>query len=448
MRFTSHLAGILLAATLTSALPGHAAVWGSWNFDGTCGGYPEVECSKRIIYLAESWGDADLASCTAAIREARKLPFPSRIALASTKPQLGLAGSENVSLRVPLNLPAGWITSGVWTEDGSLLLVDAGRGDLLRVSGSGLDIVDLGVPALRASDLRATEKGFILKLRDGRFVALDRQGRLTETLGLLTAEAGKAGVQSLVNWVPIGDSVLAFGDILNPDSTWISGWLQMSLHSPASFNLLRSLPVASPARKLYQLGYPYAASIGSTGYFLTMDGGRPRLLTITRVAGGVQQRELFLPADLLPASGFRLESLPTGGEPADIVARYQALEKSFVPVGLYSQGSNLYLLVRRPMETGQTQWELVRLNPESGEVLGRISLPTQANHLLVIPGKELWAVIEKGSVQAPGTQDVQGLLLIPSRWIEDGSGSYRKLKGDSLKAQVGEPGQGQAARRK
>jgi hypothetical protein len=58
------------------------------------------------------------------------------------------------------------------------------------------------------------------------------------------------------------------------------------------------------------------------------------------------------------------------------------------------------------------------LDKRSGKIIEKITLPTRASHLLVIPGKKRWAFVEKGSVQAFGQQDVKGLLLIPTSWIE------------------------------
>ena len=48
-----------------------------------------------------------------------------------------------------------------------------------------------------------------------------------------------------------------------------------------------------------------------------------------------------------------------------------------------------------------------------------MTLPTQANHVVLAPGPVNWAVIEKGPVIQSGNQAIKSMLLLPSSWIEE-----------------------------
>lgn len=427
MRLGNQVAVLLIviqAVGIPSALAIHRA---TVNFDGSCEGYPEDLCSPLVV-KSPSIGHA--APTCLAVNSSRS-PFARQIRLVNI-PELAykeplLLGHEIGPARLDVKIPKAWITSGAWNGDGELLLVDSGSGELLHLTASGrLLIVSLGGQGLKVSDIRPTETGILLKLRDGRFVALDRQGRFQKEWQPISPDGKSPGVRGIFNWVPLGNSLLAFGDVVTSASTWTSGWMQVPLREPASFTMVTSAALDSVQRRIYVLGNSYAASDGSTGYLLIPGSPRPQLLRISQESGGFEKRALEGFEDTSLRDESRL--LPMGGTREDFIARYRALEHSVAPVGLYAQGGKLYLLIRRPALTaGQTEWELARLNKESGRILGRITLPTRANHLIVIPGKERWAFVEKGSVQALGQQDVEGVLLIPTSWIAEGKSGDKSL---------------------
>src|SRR6185295_17652680 len=129
--------------------------------------------------------------------------------------------------RLGVKISNAWITSGAWTSEGELLLVDSASGELLHLTGSGrIAAVNLGAQDLKVSDIRATAAGILLKLRDGRFVSFDRQGRFQKEWALIASREIGPGVRGIFNWVPVGNSLLAFGDVLTSTSAWTSGWMQ------------------------------------------------------------------------------------------------------------------------------------------------------------------------------------------------------------------------------
>jgi hypothetical protein len=321
-------------------------------------------------------------------------------------------------MRVPLQLRSRWITAGAWAPNESLLLVDAGSGQLLRFSKSGLKSIHMR-ESLLVSDIKPTEKGFVLRLRDGRFVTLDRSGNLTGTIGDLTSHGLDWGVKGIFNWTLAGDAIVGFGDMMGSNG-WQSGWFNLRLHdNPKSFNLLESVPLTDPSRRLYQLGNPYSASIGTEAYFLSL--ARRQLFVVSKTKNSFAWYEIPLP---MSAASYSLPKLPYSGSVNEIVSTYRFLESTSIPAGLYSQGSNLYLLVRQPTNlVGQSEWKLIRLDPKSGRTLGEFLLPTRANHVLVIPGQESWAIVEKGPVRSLAQQDVNGILFIPTSLINGRSQS-------------------------
>jgi hypothetical protein len=421
MRVRKQFMIILVAVSLTLPQPCSPVSprRGTLDSSGSCAGYPEVLCSRTFL-VKDATGRP--TTCLA-VEYARRTPFPSQIQLASTagsrRTRALLAGGGPISF--DLKIPYTWITAGTWTAEGELLLVDSSLGELLRLTTSGhLTPISLGAQTTKVSDIRTIDDGMLLKLHDGRFVALDRQGKLQKVLDILTPEEKISGVHGIYNWAPLAGSILAFGDALTPSSSWTSGWMQIPLNNPTSFTMLTTASLSSLERRIYVMGDSYVASDGLVGYILIPGNPWSKVVKISRDHDGFNQQELLKIEDT-PLSSRSRPLLPMGGTREDLVARFRALEQADAPVGVYVQGDNLYILTRRPLlPAGQTEWELSRLDKHSGQILGRVTLPTKANHLLVIPGKERWAFVEKGSVQALGHQEVKGLLLIPTNWIEQG----------------------------
>ncbi|RMH25195.1 MAG: hypothetical protein D6692_11605, partial [Planctomycetota bacterium] len=86
--------------------------------------------------------------------------------------------------------------------------------------------------------------------------------------------------------------------------------------------------------------------------------------------------------------------------------------------GLYGWKDYLYVLTREPREDGGTRWSLHRIDPRADKLGRTVVLPTRSAHVVLAPGPRYWAVVEKGSVEADGGQTLDGLLLVPSSWIE------------------------------
>jgi hypothetical protein len=86
--------------------------------------------------------------------------------------------------------------------------------------------------------------------------------------------------------------------------------------------------------------------------------------------------------------------------PPQASALLREVERLALPVGLYGQGTRLYLLVRKPGTTGSTIWSIFQID------------------LTVAPTPRAWYLFEKGTVEKAGAQVISSLLSIPSPWLD------------------------------
>jgi len=244
----------------------------------------------------------------------------------------------------------------------------------------------------------------------GRFLLLDHQQRMVREWLPLGKKGRQGEVRAIFQWASLGESILAFGDLLRPDGTWESALFRIPMAAPQDFEILKTLSPTDLSRRLYLLGNPYIATLGSKGYFFSAADS-----TLYEVAAHERGlKRVYLPwghhsASFLP--------VPTGSQ--TLVAQYAALEKSSLPEGIYARGGNLFDLFRHPgIETAASRWFLVRVDLRQGSLGGGVLLPTSARHLAVVPGPDSWALIEKDIVLGPGHQDIPSMTLVPSSWAE------------------------------
>jgi len=292
-------------------------------------------------------------------------------------------------------------------DDGSLLLADARRQSLLRMSPNGERLTP---PAfeLPVREIRPILGGFLLKIANDQYLALNRNLRLEKSFRF--DSTGTASISAVYNWMPLAKALLAFADV-REGGRWTSGWVKIPLANNGRYQMLRPAPLKGLERNLYPLGLPYVAAAGEKGYFLAPVEGEMRLFSVSAADTGNTISELpkgprYVLPKLAGPAGF-----------GAVAARYKALETFAGPVGLYGYDKKLFLLTRRPSPDG-TDWRLHRLDPTTGEELGSGTLPTSAAHLLVIPGPKQWAVIEKDPVRSPGDQEVRSMLVLPAEWAE------------------------------
>lgn len=88
---------------------------------------------------------------------------------------------------------------------------------------------------------------------------------------------------------------------------------------------------------------------------------------------------------------------------ADIEQFYRGIERSERPIGIYSWRSRLFILAKGKANptNGHTAWQLVEVSKESGKTLRKIHLPSESEHILLVPAIDqvgLFAILEKGAI--------------------------------------------------
>jgi hypothetical protein len=277
------------------------------------------------------------------------------------------------------------------------------------------------------SQIRATGKGdFVLELTNDWLVTLSSSLRVKNDKRFLVVtpfnekSPGSTAprIESLWGWTLAGDDVMGYGDIsFDGRERWESGVFRFPMSTPGDFEILSSSPYngQDSSRIFFRLDMPFFAALEDKtdpgrgawkGYVLLMKDR----LGIYRSAKGQSDLEFVM---ALPKGLEASPALPEFRRREDLPSVMRAIEQSALPAGLWAWNRHLYLLSRAPVGT-KTQWTLTKIDPETPRFVGSTVLPTQANHLTVVPGPRWWALVEKGPVLGFGAQSVDSAMLIPS----------------------------------
>lgn len=326
--------------------------------------------------------------------------------------------SSHACLRVSLERPLLWTTSGVWAN-GELLVADAFKESILRVGLDGAQGSAGAIGAARPSQIRG-RPGYGLIVEDkeaGMLIHVD------ENLSVIDKEVqvkgrslGGSRLSAIYDWVPMGNGFLAFSDLQQGDD-WTSAFIYFD--DQGGSRSFSEIAVADPARLPFLRNGTYLASLGDLGYILRLDPP----VRLIEVGAELPNGRLLdaIPADLAYPM---LSSKPRVAGPQRATQDYQRLEESHAVTGLFAWRDLLYVVIKEPKdEQGKTAWSLSQLNPLNGQELARLRLPTSHAHLTIVPGDQ-WALIEKDPVQSVGEfnapyMTTTSMVLVPGEWIED-----------------------------
>jgi len=318
--------------------------------------------------------------------------------------------------QVRLTERPGWASSGAWTEQGDLLIVDARQKAVLRYSSNGRalgpvsELMGSTLESFFPQMIRRQQDRYVLELWHSGLLVFDKnyvpQSKVDVHAKGVSADTKDLRIEGMWLWEPIGNDVIAFSDIHGPkDSDWSTGFVRFPVDRPENFTPLWLRNYGDPLRLFYRLGHPYITSLGNVGYLLLMDNK----MGIFRVRDDKLQHLSAFPAGL-----DRRPQLPDFESRGDVVPVMRAVEKSTMPTGLYGWEGSLFVLWRRA-EGQSTHWFLTKIDPQEDKILGTLSIRgTSANHLTVVPGRRSWTFIEKGAVRGWGLQDTDSMLLVPS----------------------------------
>jgi hypothetical protein len=384
---------------------------------GSCSGAPESLCGPMNISLHQGARrtSGQSLSRSAACQEGEssfgslvKTKLNTTIAQATTSVQGNFK-------RLTLDRRPAWAVSAAW-ESGErhLLIVDVKNGSILRFDLNGhLD---------ETIEFKAGNgPAFIYRQKDGGYLIKDARTRVS-WLGEDLASNREADLRdssnkqilldSVFGLSPIDDNMLIFGDIKTSsqgdsekkDWMWKSALVRTRPGRASCVETIHSMETNDPARNFYLLGYPLLATASNKGYALIMSD-KPYIL---EAGFGVRRLVAFPPMHGRPV-------LPEHITKDNVVDAYNSIAKSKTAVGLIGWKDSLFVLARQPGRAQATQWQLWKVDPARDVIVNRpIVLPTNAQHIILVPGNRYWAIVEKGRVLAPQVQEVSSVVLVPS----------------------------------
>lgn len=374
-------------------------------------------CSASSLHLGTMQGDSRNS----------KMPLPGecwRPVVASLAPvtSIATAAPSNSSTCQP---ETGWLTRGLWIGGADkFALLDADRHSVLFYNSSGkadgfLD--HFGSVALRENlltGLLPTDTGYLALIRGKKLMWLDPsfQPRSEEALT-------DRGIAAFYEWDATENQLVAYGALApdKPGDRPRLGFLDARLERDSSGEIALSQPTLFfplQDNRAYLLGHKNIASARGRLFFLAVE----KEAAIYEATNPPRRVQAF-PSEYRPTA-----PLPGPTSRTDeAVAVYSALEEWTGPAGLYSDGDLLYLLTRRPDTPSGVRWELHPIDPDSGKLFAARALPTEAPHLLVVPGPQVWLVVEKGSVVSWGQQPIRSVLRLRISELRGDHGSRQEV---------------------
>ena len=332
------------------------------------------------------------------------------VGLALLWPSTSRARDEAVCHSLPLEPTLESAVGAVWRTDGKELVVtDTAASRLMRYSSTGrfLGFVDqLGMEPYNISsptEVHATPKGFVVRNQFYYWVWFDHDFKPLKVEG----PTGDERV-ALVDEVLLSDEDLTgIGSIKKPGKPWLQGLVRVRPGPLRAVEIVEEIPFDTAEGSFHRVLYATVAAAGSSPYALRLTGPP----YIERVAPRARLKAF-------PGGFSQLPTLPPMYGPSDALAVEKVMSQAFFPVALYGSGRYLFLLTRQPADKGTT-WKLHKIDPEKDRLLGSVTLPTTAFELVLAPGPEKWAILEKGPSDGSGHQKVTDLLLVSKRWIEE-----------------------------
>lgn len=310
----------------------------------------------------------------------------------------------------PNRLPI-WSMSGAWRGDTLLLADSFGKRVMNYRRSHGYlgdeDSLLAQMMHLRPLAIAPYGQGWAVQFQD-RLVVLDASMRAVLNENFKQTDRQGVGLAKLYSWAAGSEHFYSCSDYLSGVEKWHRGIVRFKADEPWKFVPLKEL---SHEEMLFcNLGYPMVATLGDTGYALVMSD-RPVI-------------EAYSPK---AEDGTPLANVDFGNRPDippyttynEFAMTMRGVEALDAPVAIFGWKNHLYVLRRQPRVEGSTIWRLLKIDPEgTGEIVADVVLPSTSPHLMVIPGKDEWALVEKGRVRRIGDQDVLGIRYLAASSIE------------------------------
>ncbi len=229
--------------------------------------------------------------------------------------------------------------------------------------------------------------------------------------------SANAELKTIYDWSPMGSGILALGDLELKGSRddLLSAFFYFDERKRPQIFLPFNV-TDSPNHYLRDM--PSTAVLEDAGYILFHE----EHMSIAEIRPDRVRKLPHFPEDFRSCPKF--DSNPRWSETRRSTAHYRTLEESNTAAGIYTWNGNLYLLAKQAIRRDrETPWWLIRLDPQNGQELSRVRLPTGAAHLTVVPG-DSWALIEKGPVEGIGDMyapfmETSSIVFLKEGWIEN-----------------------------
>lgn len=335
--------------------------------------------------------------------------------------------------RVKLSPVPSWVFSGAWSPSGEeLMLLDASRRSLLAYdpstglgrealaaeslpSSTAMQACETCSPSKRLSLVSTVGEGYVVEVAGDRFQRLTADLETAgEPKGPRPKLPGVRGLHDVDSWVTDGRHVLMVGDYLvhSHDGNWLLIWAVADLVDPDRYRIVHSEGLSDAMRTFYNNRQGYLAVDGGRGYSLLPAGAG--VLEVDLETG--RSRHL----DIVPRPMRTVARLPRAWSTANVVEVHEAFGRMDAPLGLAAQDGRLYLLGRQVVDEAPS-WTLTVVDLETEQQVATLHLPTQAEDLVMVPGRGRWALVEKEAVRGLGQQPVPSAVVMPAAWFAPGS---------------------------
>lgn len=300
-------------------------------------------------------------------------------------------------------------SSGAWTSEGhDLLLLDNYERTLVKYTAEGrfrgaiqsslYSELQGGTPRAIVGD----GKSFYIQVAPDRFVQVDDQYSYARVVARKSANGAR--ILKVFGFAVAGEDVVAYSHVATPGGG-DQGFVRFQKSAPEQFRWLLH-PVSDGEERYFQLSMPYIAAIGDTAYILRMES----LYSLFRNRKDEPDLHKLSALDPDKTGIANLTApLPEFRGAQDLPAIMDALRYSKnLPVGIYAFEKRLFVLYRN--WTGKrTEWTFLVVDPEKDEVVGRVEVRIDADHLTVVPGPKYWALVQKRNAEGMRDQEVTGL---------------------------------------
>ena len=343
------------------------------------------------------------------------------------------SGCVNVHVARPLE----WSFSTDWNlgKEGGLIFVDPIAGTLDRIDLAGVrtdlsSALDQGIEGTyRITGITTLSREKVYLLLDtprsanqkSRMLFLSRDFKYageSPVTGRSSSDGYK--ITRIYVWDVMEDerTVVALADLekVSDDGPSDSSAIVTFSLEDDTFDVVERLPLDSPVRNLSRLRYPVLAAGENELVFMSLKGESDKFsleFSLRRSEGRSRGSRSYIDLKNKIVS-------PTSISLRGIQETYEELSKEGFLSAVILWHERLFVVEVESTDQKLVpfQWVMREVDRRTGKVKGIFLLPATSPHIMVIPGDDNWAIVEKGRVMAFNLQLIDAFWIVPSSMIE------------------------------